>query len=593
MSASDGRSTALPMPSAEAPPAWDSADWLNRCSAALVAQVRLHAWEVGAWTVVAAVALLLRFVALADLPLGSNEGATAMDAWRLALGRAPRELDVSAALTHGLLAVFALFGASDYAARLLPALAGTAVALAPLLLRGPLGRLGALGAGTLLALSPLVVFASRRVDAAILVACFLLLLVGTVAQAIISGQRRWLFLSAGLLALLLASGSVAVPSALAVVGAGAIAWGGVREDAWARIRALIGSPLPLLVVFTGTLVLVGTAGLTHLRGMQAALVDPWVAWLAPFRPQAFPIPWLPTVLLYDLPLLVAAGIGLAITARRERLFDHFVLWWAALGALPLLFQPADPRPYLVVWTLPLALLGGQALAALVERDWSPGLVGQALLAGLLVALDVCFVLNSGRFLTSSLRGPGPSALSATSLGFVLLTLGFLLAVHWRLRAWLDSARLERGLALLALVLGVGFAVAVNGRLQYGAGNAGRAELLRPEALRPEVYALAEELRTWARQEPRTPIPISAALRPSLLWHLRDVPTAQFVEHPPATGPLPRSVWVAGPEAPEGERQPWRETLGTLPTMSSSTLWNWWVYRESWLVPTRHDIIVVR
>ncbi|HLI25848.1 MAG TPA: hypothetical protein VKZ60_02175 [Chloroflexota bacterium] len=578
-----------------APAGWETPAALARALASGAAWARAHAAEVAAWAAVGAVALLLRLAALGDLPLGPDEGAVAMDAWRLALGRAPQALDASATLTHGLLVTFVLVGASDYAARLLPALAGTALPLAPLLLRGPLGPVAAVGTGTLLALSPLAVFASRRVDAAILVAGCLLLLVGTVARAVDSGQRGWLRASAVLLALLLASGSVAVPSLLAVVGAAAIAWGGARATVYPRLRALAPRPLPLLALFAATLVLVGTAGFTHLRGLQAALVEPWVAWLAPFQPQPFPIPWLPALLLYDLPLALAAAAGLALTARREALFDHFVLWWAALGALPLLFQPPDPRPYLVVWAVPLALLGGQALAALASWGWTRPLLGRALLVGLLGGVDLCFVINTGRLVASTVRAPGGVGpqVYAISLGLALLVLGLLLLVHWALRDWLDSATLARAVALAAGILGLGFAVAANGRLQYGPDGAGRAELLRPEALRPEVFTLVEELRTWARQEPQTPIPVGAALRPSLLWHLRDVPTVQFVARAPVERPLPRSVWVAGPDAPTGERRPWRETLTALPPLSSSALWNWWLYRQSWLVPTRHDIIVVR
>lgn len=587
------RSGALPWAPTDAPDAaWQA---LARWAAGGAVWARAHAAELGAWAAIGAVALLVRLVALGDLPLGPDESATAMDAWRMALGRAPRDLDVSAALAHGLLATFVLVGASDYAARLLPALAGTVLALAPLLLRGPLGPAGAAGAGALLALSPLLVFASRRVDAAILVACCLLLVVGTVARALVDGQPRWLVASAVLLALLLASGSVAVPGALAVVGAAAIAWGGTRAAVAARLRALELRPQALLAWFVGALVLVGTAGLTHLRGMQAALVEPWIAWLAPFQPQAFPIPWLPTLLLYDLPLAVAAGTGLVLTARRERPFDHFVLWWAALGALPLLFQPPDPRPYLVVWAVPLALLGGQALAALVGWGWTGPALGRALLVGLLVAVDVCFVINTGRLVASALRAPGGVGwqVHAAPLGFALLALGFLLIVHWQLRRWLDSPTLARAAALAAVVLGLGFAVTTNGRLQYGPAGAGRAELLRPEALRPEVFGLVEELRTWARQDPQTPILVSAALRPALLWHLRDVPPVTFVERLPSEGTLRRSVWVAGPDAPAGERRPWREIVGGLPAASSGALWNWWLYRQSWLVHNRHDIIVVR
>jgi len=87
--------------------------------------------------------------------------------------------------------------------------------------------------------------------------------------------------------------------------------------------------------------------------------------------------------------------------------------------------------------------------------------------------------------------------------------------------------------------------------------------------------------------------VSQALRPTLLWHLRDVPTVQFHERPPAAGTGLRFLWPAGPDAPPGERRPWRETIAPAPTASPNAIWNWWLYRNAWLVPIRHDIIVGR
>ena len=98
------------------------------------------------------------------------------------------------------------------------------------------------------------------------------------------------------------------------------------------------------------------------------------------------------------------------------------------------------------------------------------------------------------------------------------------------------------------------------------------------------------MQTWARQEPNATIAVGEALRPSLLWHLRNVPTVQFQARP--SEPLIRGLSPDG-HAPDGERRPMSETVAIGPITSSSDLWNWWLYRKSWLVPTRHDIIVVR
>jgi hypothetical protein len=178
-------------------------------------------------------------------------------------------------------------------------------------------------------------------------------------------------------------------------------------------------------------------------------------------------------------------------------------------------------------------------------------------------------------------------------------------MHWRLREWWRAAdrpgepsRPLRVSAIVAVALGLAFVGVTNGRLQYADYGAGGAELLRPQALSPNVYGIVEELQAWARQEPTSPIIVSEALRPLLLWHLRDVPTARFQsEFPDAMltppGQVRRGLWPAVPGAPEGERQPLDETVAVGPIPSTGALWNWWLYRNSWLVPTRHDIIVVR
>ena len=157
-----------------------------------------------------------------------------MEAWRNWLGHPPRDLDSTALLTHLLTLLFGLLGASDFVARLPAAVGGVALAAAPLLLRRPLGRVAAVGAGAVLAISPLLVFGSRLVDSGILVAALLALLVGTVAQTLATGDRRWAYAVPILAGLVFTCGSVAVPALLAVVVAAAIAAWPTRTTRWRR-----------------------------------------------------------------------------------------------------------------------------------------------------------------------------------------------------------------------------------------------------------------------------------------------------------------------------------------------------------------------
>src|SRR5262249_46799520 len=153
-----------------------------------------------------------------------------------------------------------------------------------------------------------------------------------------------------------------------------------------------------------------------------------------------------------------------------------------------------------------------------------------LLLALLVA-DAFFVVNVLRFVIAGVTGARPGGLGGgvrelASYGLILVFLGLL---HARLAPWWRTESPARAAALGGLAAALVFVVATNGRLSFANSGAGSAELLRPEVLAPEVQELSSELQLWARQEPNVPITVSAALRPSLLWHLRDVPTVQFVE----------------------------------------------------------------
>jgi hypothetical protein len=547
--------------------------------------------EVGAWLAILGLAALLRLAALGDRPLGTDEAVPAVEAWRNWLGHPPRDLDSTALLTHLLTLLFGLLGASDFVARLPAAIAGIALAAAPLLLRGYLGRPAAVGAGAVLAISPLLVFGSRLVDSGILVAALLALLVGTVGHALATDDRRWAYAVPILAGLVFTCGSVAVPALLAVALAAGIAAWPTRHALAETLRARLPRPVVLLGFFAATVVMVGTAWLTHLRGLQAALVDPWVTWLAPYYPSPTPIPWLTALVLYDLPLLVGAGVGLAVVVRRNRPFDHFLLWWAALAALPLLVQPPNPLPYLLVWAVPLALLTGVALGELLALGWTWPSLGRCALLVALVVVDAAFAVNTLRLILSLVMVPGALATGGKNLLFSFVILLILLGIHAALRDWWRAESPTRAAALGALAFALIFVFATNGRLNYANSGAGNAELLRPEAMSPALYDLLDDVQTWARQEPTATIAVGEALRPSLLWHLRNVPTAQFQARPGE--PLIRGLWPAGPEAPDGERRTYRETVAIGPIAGSSDLWNWWLYRKSWLVPTHHDIIVVR
>jgi uncharacterized protein (TIGR03663 family) len=103
---------------------------------------------------------------------------------------------------------FVLFGASNYTARILPAVAGTALIGVPFFLRRHLGRSGALAAAGLIAFSPTLLYYSRFARGDIYMGLWTLGLVICLWRYIEEGRHRYLYIAAGLLALSFATKEV-------------------------------------------------------------------------------------------------------------------------------------------------------------------------------------------------------------------------------------------------------------------------------------------------------------------------------------------------------------------------------------------------
>jgi uncharacterized protein (TIGR03663 family) len=104
--------------------------------------------------------------------------------------------------------IYVLFGASDYTARILPALLGTALIGVPFLLRRHLGSSGALIAAGLIAFSPTLLYFSRFARNDIYIGVWTLGLAVCLWRYIEEGRHRYLYIAAGLLALSFATKEV-------------------------------------------------------------------------------------------------------------------------------------------------------------------------------------------------------------------------------------------------------------------------------------------------------------------------------------------------------------------------------------------------
>ncbi len=150
-------------------------------------------WELVAYLAIFAAAFALRFWDLGSRALHHDESIHAKWAWDLSQGNYRHS-----PVFHGPLLYFVqgftflVFTATDYTARISPAIFGMAVAAMPLALRRWLGPVGTIAAVAFIAFSPTVVYYSRFLRMDIYLAFFMLLMVVAMWRYLEEGRARWL-----------------------------------------------------------------------------------------------------------------------------------------------------------------------------------------------------------------------------------------------------------------------------------------------------------------------------------------------------------------------------------------------------------------
>lgn len=570
-----------------------SAQRLEPLSARVVAApagiaVRLTTGELEAlaWAGIGLVALLLRLVGLGARPLADHEAIVAFQSYQLYLHRAEGDLLAGPLFQHLQLLLFALFTANDAAARMVPALAGVALALAPALLRPQLGPASALFGGLALATEPLLVYAGRDASATTLLLLLLLLIVAAVVRRASQGER-WAPALGALLALALAADPAAVP-ALATLGLAAVlVW---PQESLAALRSLWRQPRrwgTAVVAFAATAAAVDTALFGNLGGLQYGLVTPWTRWTEGLHFWPLSRGPLLQIAAFDLPLLALGLVGAGLGALRRQPLTSLLGIWALLALALSMLSPGGDLRYLTQPLLPLTLLAGDVLARLVMPRWRMALDARVLLAAAVVALVLVFLflaLSSALYRNQSLVGQPLLAASAA------LVLAVLLAVVLVGRAGTEAV-------LMLVMLGVAaiYTTTSMAALNYDLEDPSALYLLHGEASDPAFPAVAERAQLWARMSPTTQIVVDERLRSQLAWYLRDLPV-RFTTTPPPLGT--RLIWAWGPEGPPPvpaatyDRLAWKQVIVANPP-SPEGVWRWIVFREVAGQFDRYDIIASR
>lgn len=328
------------------------------------------------WAAIALYALLTRLAALGLRPLSPAEAGSAMfalDISKRGLGVLGLHPEAGSGWLEPLRgAIFAVFGASDYSARLAPALFGLMLIGAAFATRRHLGRAGALALAAMLTLSPTLTYFSRTAAPAIPAIALIAIAVAVAFALSTLPDTKKVVALAVALALALSATSVAFAIAamfvaiLIVFGIWKLIFGrnrmiGLRVWWERRSAALIFGAAITIGLFVAF-----ESGFGHRPFVAATLASMRDA-LAPSHPDfragfAF---YLPALAFYEFLIVTLGAIGILAFAAfriRSRMAAVAFLWTVLSAVFLFAYSPRDPE-LLVIALVPAAMIGAAAV------DW--------------------------------------------------------------------------------------------------------------------------------------------------------------------------------------------------------------------------------
>jgi hypothetical protein len=491
------------------------------------------------WLGIGLLSAVLRLYQLGAAPLSPAEAGEALGALA---GSGAAGSPSSGFLAAANSFLFWLIGPSDVSARLLPALVGTFLPLAMLLFARREGRRGALIAAALLALSPSLTLFSRSASAVGLGCAAMLVLLGALFRGSEQpgGHPAWLGLAGAALGLGVASGGAFLSLALTLFVAVLV----VRPGQLVAAARNLLTRRPLLMA-VASLILGGTFLFFFPDGLGIT-ADGLTVWL-----NGFSLSWggrsLGILLVYELLILLFGLLGLALGLWRGDSFSKIWSAWALAGLALVLVRPDQPdAPFVLL--IPLALLGGMVLDAILPRQrngWNPlATYGSAVV---LVALGVHIFISLGQYgrqITYNSERATASLLLAGISGILVVGVVALIWTYSRIEAL-------RGFTVAVVVL----------LALYGWGRAWELghdhqadprELWVDEATGPGARILVDTLRTTSERAARASytLPVTVGSHdPVLRWYLRDFSDVAWVDS------LQPGIVTEAVVAPEEEGSP--------------------------------------
>ncbi len=485
------------------------------------------------WIALLVLAAVTRLVVLNVVPLTPAEAAaalTSLDAvrgagWPSGIGEASPLLSVGNAW------LFALFGAGDGVARLLPALMGTLLVLLPFLWRERLGEWGAVAASLVLLCSPTLLFAARHLEPT---------MVGLFGAALLLTATILPRPKADLVAALgLAVGMTGGPAFYDLLLAAAVAWGLDRLLSSERAplslqswtRPVVGGMVAAMLISVG----LGTRW-RGWAGPGAGLA----AWLAEWRFWRMrPAPLGMFALYEPIPLLAAflLPVTVVLLSRRQDRLPAWARRVATTGPVAFLLvalRPGALPSAVAVAVPPLALWIGY-LVRLVAARMPPKTWGWVALHGV-----IAFLLWQTALLALARHSRAELAYASQGLEwfslFIVVVLQVLLTAAFAMVVPTAMAFTGMGVGVAAVLLAVQVSFA------WGVAFVRPASTAEPpvqEATSPDVWALRRMVGELAVQRGARRNDLHIALLDTspkitavLRWTLRDYAALRRFDHWP-------------------------------------------------------------
>jgi uncharacterized protein (TIGR03663 family) len=544
--------------------------------------------EHAAYVVIGLLAAGLRFFQLGLRPLSEAEAGQALAAFRFTEGAVQSApAGTIPALFTGNVAGFALLEAGDATARWLPALVGLILVLLPYGLRHRLGRGGALMASLLLTISPSMVYCSRNLDGAILVAaCGLALAVGLISY-VDTRQSGYLYLAVASLGLGLTAGPGTLTLLLIFLAfalllylgeqlsGGETGWSALQV-AWGAVRGEEGLLAKMGAVLAVAFGLVATTFVLHPAGVGHA-ADLIGAWAWGFLPEQGGQPFIYPLLLllrYESLILISSVVEIGCwivkrrTAQQRELqfgsaLSHtaLLIFWAVVGLAIVLVAGHRPAGNVLMVIVPLALLAGQG----VERAWhwigrrvAWGEVGIVVALGLGIGVFFyLWIVTYSQTSQGATVGAAGITLYASQAYLILASVAIALWIGLGVVAWLlRGPGLALGGGWLALLIALGL---LGFKAMWGVNLVHASdphELMIMQTTAPDVRLLVERLESLSLDKAgdahSLSFTVDAATGPVVAWYLREFKGQMVVDGFLTSPQTAAAVTLAAPDLPIGE-----------------------------------------